>query len=107
MQSSQYPIGKYTEQPFSEAQRKEWLLDIQSLPAQLEIALSDLDAAQMETPYRDGGWTVRQLVHHVADSHMNAYIRMKFAVTEDAPTRPVTPRWHAPRRWRRIRPSSS
>ena len=86
MQSLQYPVGKYVEQPFSDGQKKEWLLDIQSLPMQLEQALSDLDEAQINTPYRDGGWTVKQLVHHVADSHMNAYIRFKLGLTETKPT---------------------
>jgi len=81
-----YPIGKYEPQPFSEAQKEEWLLDIKFLPEALERSLLNLDAAQLETPYRDGGWTVQQLVHHVADSHMNAYIRFKLGVTEENPT---------------------
>lgn len=86
MQSLQYPIGKYVEQPFSEIQFQEWLLDIKSLPMQLEQAISDLDEQQFDTPYREGGWTVKQLVHHVADSHMNAYIRFKLGLTEEKPT---------------------
>lgn len=86
MQSLQYPIGKYVEQPFSETQLKEWLLDIQSLPMQMEQAISDLDEAQFDTPYREGGWTIKQVVHHVADSHMNAYIRFKLGLTESKPT---------------------
>jgi DinB superfamily len=81
-----YPIGKYEPQPYSTAQRDEWLLDIQYLPQSLENALLNLDAHQLATPYRDGGWTVQQLVHHVADSHMNAYIRFKWGMTEDNPT---------------------
>lgn len=85
MQSLQYPIGKYIEQPFSETQLKEWLLDIQSLPMQMEHAISDLDEAQFDTPYREGGWTIKQVVHHVADSHMNAYIRFKLGLTESKP----------------------
>ena len=86
MQSLQYPIGKYIEQPFSDTQLKEWLLNIQSLPLQLEHAITDLDTHQFNTPYREGGWTIKQVVHHVADSHMNAYIRFKLGLTEDKPT---------------------
>jgi DinB superfamily len=81
-----YPIGKYIEQPFSEQQLKEWLLDIETLPKALEYAITNLDAAHLETPYREGGWNSRQVVHHVADSHMNAFIRIKLALTEDNPT---------------------
>ncbi|MBI2273700.1 MAG: putative metal-dependent hydrolase [Bacteroidetes bacterium] len=81
-----YPIGKYEPQPFSEAQKEKWLLDIKFLPEELERSLLNLDTVQLETTYRDGGWTVQQLVHHVADSHMNAYIRFKLGVTEENPT---------------------
>ena len=86
IETLQYPIGKYIEQPFSDKQLKEWLLDIQALPQHIEYAITNLDEAQLETPYRDGGWTVKQVVHHVADSHMNAYIRFKLGLTEDNPT---------------------
>ena len=81
-----YPIGKYVAQPFSEGLLKEWLTDINNLPQHMENAVLNLDEAQLDTPYRDGGWTVKQLVHHVADSHMNAYIRFKLGLTEDNPT---------------------
>ena len=81
-----YPIGKYEPKPFSEQQKQAWLLDLQFLPEALERAINNLDEAQLNTPYRDGGWTVKQLVHHVADSHMNAYIRFKLGLTEDKPT---------------------
>ncbi len=81
-----YPIGKYEPKPYSEAQLQEWLADIKFLPAAIEAAVQNLDEQQLDTPYRDGGWTVRQLVHHVADSHMNAYIRFKLGLTEDNPT---------------------
>ena len=74
------------EQPFSEAQLQEWLLDIKALPTQLEFVVLNLDEAQLQTPYRPGGWTVHQVVHHVADSHMNAYVRFKLVLTEDNPT---------------------
>lgn len=81
-----YPIGKYEPVPYSAARKEEWLQDIRVLPEALERSLLNLDAAQLQTPYRDGGWTVQQLVHHVADSHMNAYIRFKLGLTEDNPT---------------------
>lgn len=81
-----YPIGKYEAQPFSEKQKQAWLNDIKFLPQALEHAILNLDAAQLQTPYREGGWTVHQLIHHVADSHMNAYIRFKLGLTENVPT---------------------
>lgn len=81
-----YPIGKYEPQPFSEIQKKRWLQEIQFLPGMLEQAIENLDEHQLKTPYRDGGWTVKQLVHHIADSHMNAYIRFKLGLTEENPT---------------------
>jgi uncharacterized damage-inducible protein DinB len=81
-----YPIGKYESQPFSTAQKEKWLSDIQFLPEELERAIINLDAQQLQTPYRDGGWTVNQLVHHVADSHLNAYTRFKLGLTEENPT---------------------
>ncbi len=78
-----YPIGKYINQPFSEKLLGEWLIDIKNLPQHLENAILNLDESQLNTRYRDGGWTVKQVVHHVADSHMNAYIRFKLRLTED------------------------
>ena len=81
-----YPIGKYIAQPFSEKLLGEWLIDIKNLPQHLENAVLNLDEAQLNTPYRDGGWTLKQVVHHVADSHMNAYTRFKLGLTEDNPT---------------------
>src|SRR5258705_12119619 len=81
-----YPVGKYEVQPFSEELREEWLKDIKDLPQHLENAVLNLDAAQLATPYREGGWTIQQVVHHVADSHMNAYIRFKLGLTEENPT---------------------
>lgn len=81
-----YPIGKYVPQPFSEAQLREWINDIKFLPENMEHAILNLDEAQLNTPYRPEGWTVKQLIHHVADSHMNAYIRFKLGLTEDNPT---------------------
>lgn len=86
MEQLQYPIGKYIEQPFSPKQLDEWLLDIQTLPMHVENAILNVDEFELETPYRPGGWTKKQVVHHIADSHMNAYIRFKLALTEDNPT---------------------
>jgi hypothetical protein len=81
-----YPVGTYEPMPFSVPQKVEWLADIRFLPVLLENAVLNLDEAQLHTPYREGGWTIHQLVHHVADSHMNAYCRFKLALTEDNPT---------------------
>ncbi|MBX9734794.1 MAG: putative metal-dependent hydrolase [Chitinophagaceae bacterium] len=83
--TNQYPIGKYEPKPYSEKQKEEWLLDIKFLPEELERAILNLDKGQLDTPYRDGGWTVQEVVHHVADSHMNAYCRFKLGLTEDNP----------------------
>jgi uncharacterized damage-inducible protein DinB len=87
-----YPIGKAGEQaftgkePYSAEQKKTAIKDIESLPQLLENAVLNLDEAQLDTPYRPEGWTVQQLVHHIADSHMNAYMRFKLGLTEDNPT---------------------
>ena len=92
-----YPIGKYVTQDFSEKQKDQWLTDIRFLPDALENAILNLDEEQLQTPYRDGGWTVHELVHHVADSHMNAYIRFKLGFTEENPTiRPYDEKLWAP-----------
>lgn len=72
--------------PFSQQQLQDWLIDIQYLPQHLENAVLNLDERQLDTPYRAEGWTVRQVVHHVADSHTNACIRFKLGLTEDNPT---------------------
>ena len=81
-----FPIGTYEPQPFSIERKIEWLADIKFLPLHLENAVLNLDENQLQTPYREGGWTVHQLVHHVADSHINAYCRFKLGMTEDNPT---------------------
>lgn len=81
-----YPIGKYEPQPFSDDLKEKWLRDLQFLPNDLEYVIQTFDEHQLDSPYREGGWTVKQLVHHIADSHMNAYIRFKLALTEDNPT---------------------
>ena len=81
-----FPIGTFEPQPFSIERKIEWLADIKFLPLQLENAVLNLDEKQLQTSYREGGWTVHQLVHHVADSHINAYCRFKLGMTEDNPT---------------------
>lgn len=81
-----YPIGKFELQPFSEKQKELWLTEILFLPRKLESSVLNLDEAQLNMPYRDGGWCPRQIIHHLADSHMNAFIRFKLALTEDNPT---------------------
>lgn len=86
MSDPRYPIGKYEPQPYSDKLREAWTADIRFLPALLENTVARLDQAQLHTPYREGGWTVQQLVHHVADSHVNAYTRFKLGLTEDTPT---------------------
>ncbi|MEJ7913860.1 MAG: YfiT family bacillithiol transferase [Chitinophagaceae bacterium] len=82
----QYPIGKYVPMAYSDELKEEWLADIRFLPAAIEAALNNLDESQLQTPYRAEGWTVHQVVHHVADSHMNAYCRFKLGYTEQTPT---------------------
>ena len=87
MADPRYPIGLFTPDadPTPEL-RKRHIDQIQSLPSRLRKAVTGLNPEQLDTPYRDGGWTVRQLVHHIPDSHLNAYIRCKLALTENAPT---------------------
>jgi uncharacterized damage-inducible protein DinB len=80
-----YPIGKYQPQPYSEGQKKTWLNEIRILPGLLEDAILNMDEEKLNTPYREGGWKIRQVIHHVADSHMNAYIRFRLGLTEDTP----------------------
>jgi uncharacterized damage-inducible protein DinB len=81
-----YPVGRYTPpEEVSPEQRREWIGQIAEAPARLRDAVRGLSDEQLDTPYRDGGWTVRQVVHHVPDSHMNAFVRFKLALTEDTP----------------------
>lgn len=86
MQDFSFPIGKYEPAPYSESLLRERLLEIRFLPQLLELSIQHLDEYQLNTPYRNGGWTVKQVVHHIADSHLNAYIRFKLALTENNPT---------------------
>jgi hypothetical protein len=87
MSDPRYPIGKFQYTPFADhAARQAAISDIRDLPRQLHQALHGKTDAQLDTPYRDGGWTVRQLIHHIADSHMNAFIRFRLGLTEQNPT---------------------
>jgi hypothetical protein len=82
-----YPIGKFAfPTEWNPDDVNKWRTDLVELPARVRAAVAGLSDAQLDTPYRDGGWTVRQTVHHVADSHMNAYCRFRLALTEDGPT---------------------
>src|SRR3954467_14014992 len=81
-----YPVGRYTLlDTITREQRDEWLATVADCPARLRAAVEGLDEAQLDTPYRDGGWGGRQVAHHVPDSHLNAYVRLKLALTEDSP----------------------
>jgi len=81
-----YPVGKFTmPSEVSVAERKAHIEEIASAPSKLRQAVSGLGDAQLDTPYREGGWTVRQVVHHLPDSHVNAYVRFKLALTEVQP----------------------
>lgn len=82
-----YPIGIFSvdEQRITDIQRNAFIQEIEELPTQLKQAVVGLSNVQLDTPYREGGWTLRQVVHHIADSHMNAYIRVRLALTEDNP----------------------
>ena len=81
-----YPIGKFTLQlGYTAEEIQQNIQLISDFPSALETALKDSTPEQLDTPYREGGWTIRQVVHHLADSHMNAYIRIKWALTENNP----------------------
>ena len=87
MSDLRYPVGKFdSKSPLTAASRAVAITDIAALPGTLRAAIAGLDDAQLDTPYRPEGWTVRQLVHHLADSHLNAYTRIKLALTEENPT---------------------
>jgi uncharacterized damage-inducible protein DinB len=82
----QYPIGRFTFNPgFSAGELSKHLLSIEQLPGKLDLALAQLSEAQWDQPYRPGGWSIRQVVHHLADSHLNAFVRFKLALTEQKP----------------------
>jgi uncharacterized damage-inducible protein DinB len=104
MTDLRYPIGKFTYQgPPTEDQKEDRIDQIAQAPANLRAAVKDLTKPQLDTPYRPEGWTVRQIVHHVPDSHLNAYIRFKLALTEDEPT--IKP--YAEDRWAQLADTKS
>ncbi len=87
MSDLRFPLGKFHyDGPLSDDQRQKCLNDIEQAPARLRAAVAGLSEQQLDTPYRPEGWTVRQVVHHVPDSHCNSYVRFKLALTEDEPT---------------------
>jgi uncharacterized damage-inducible protein DinB len=86
MTDLRFPIGRFKmEEDVTEEQRRHLIDDIAEAPARLRAAVSGLSPEQLDTPYREGGWTVRQVVHHVSDSHLNSYIRFRLALTEEEP----------------------
>src|SRR5437867_10517637 len=86
MEDLQYPIGRFRWMGASTAaDRSNWIGVIAATPSALRDAIASLSPAQLDVRYREGGWTVRQVIHHYADDHMNTYIRFKLALTEDAP----------------------
>lgn len=81
-----YPVGTFAfDQDITPEKRRTWIAELDALPRHLKHALAQLPPGGIDTPYRDGGWTARQVVHHLADSHLNAYIRIKLALTESVP----------------------
>ncbi len=87
MSDPRYPVGKFRfPESVSDAQRRQFIDEIAETPAMLRASVRGLSDGQFDTPYRDGGWTVRQVVHHVPDSHLNSYVRFKLALTEEEPT---------------------
>ncbi|MFD0796935.1 YfiT family bacillithiol transferase [Maribacter chungangensis] len=86
LEKLRYPIGRFNcPEHISEAKVKEWILSLETFPDRLEATIANMTQDQLETPYRPGGWTVRQLVHHLADSHHHSYTRFKWALTENNP----------------------
>src|SRR5579859_7388956 len=81
-----YPIGKFRRNEADLTNHEAAIATLAALPEKMRSAVEGLGPSQLDTPYRDGGWTVRQLIHHIADSHANSYVRFKLALTEDWPT---------------------
>jgi len=87
LEELRYPIGRYEKpETFTAEMIQEWIAVLKALPSWMDVCIENLDEAQLLVPYREGGWNIQQVIHHVADSHMNAYIRLKLALTEDNPT---------------------
>lgn len=84
---SKYPIGQFQQEgPIAEEQIKQWIEEIDLLPEQVSSLVEELSESELLHTYREGGWNIKQLVHHMADSHLNSFIRFKLALTEDNPT---------------------
>ena len=104
MTDLRFPVGKFHfDGPLTEPQKQASLDEIARTPAKLRAAVKGLSEAQLDAPYRPGGWTVRQVVHHLPDSHMNSYVRFKLALTESEPT--IKP--YAEDRWAELADSKS
>lgn len=87
LEELRYPIGRYQKpETMGADDRMEWISAIAALPSWLDVVVENLDAHQLATPYRPGGWTMVQTIHHLFDSHMNGFVRVKLALTEDRPT---------------------
>lgn len=86
LEKLKYPIGKFTYRELEDDEYAILIDRLAELPSKIRLAVSNLDDVQLDTPYREGGWTLRQVLHHLPDSHANAYIRFKLAFTEDNPT---------------------
>ena len=85
LEKLKFPIGKYKIEPVQEQDYPLLINQLSLLPAKLRAAVAGLTDEQLDTPYREGGWTLRQVVHHLPDSHLNAYMRFKLTITEDTP----------------------
>ena len=87
MTDPRFPVGKFTwPETITDNDHRNWIESIADTPADLEAAANGLTEDQLDTPYREGGWTLRQVIHHLPDSHMNSYVRFKLALTENEPT---------------------
>ena len=81
-----FPIGKFQKpETISQSHIKQWIADVENLPAELSSLIKNLDENQLNLRYRQGGWTIRQVVHHIADSHLNSFMRFKLTLTEESP----------------------
>jgi DinB superfamily len=88
LEALKYPVGScpYPQSGITAEDRRSWIAEVAALPSKLRSAVASLTPEQLDSPYRPGGWTVRQVVHHIPDSHLNAFVRFKLALTEDVPT---------------------
>lgn len=81
-----YPVGKFSpKESYTSEEISSSINTIEALPAKVEALIKNFSSKQLDTPYRDGGWTARQVLHHISDSHLNAYVRIKWTLTEDTP----------------------